>query len=403
MKEIISKIVNWLVSSNLIKFFLRNYFLQLDETWNRTSVNVESFISQNSEVLKKIEFSHSFSPEQMEWISTIDEFENKNKASSIETVKFFYEKLKIKNIRLGIRWSDVDQNGNINLEKYKSLISFALENNLSICLNIGPIKTFRWPEVYIPQRFLNNFNKNIIDSNSEISKASLNYLEKLFKQFEIDFGKDFFEKVEVIQPENEMYNPFGPTEWTVSESHMINVIKLIKNYFPKSKILISVSGGPNSKNIFTSDISKAQNLILKIKNFFDPKKLIIGINYYYKIPGMPIDKNGMMLDNFSLLKFLRGKSIFKKAFDFSKENGNELEISELQFEHWGEINTPGTSFQEFQFSLLRVLDELNIKDYDNKFVIRLWGSELFAQRILSKSSTNDMQKIMDLIIKIQTL
>ncbi len=361
---------------------------------------IESHINQNELISDNFKFAISYSPEQLDWLQSESEFANPHKINHIQALDFIIDELGIKDIRLGLRWSQIDKNGVFDLTYYKGIINHLLKKEVRIILNLGPVKTFRWPEVFVPEYILNKLDLKskkelIIDSNHQVSIQSIKYLEKLFEEFRINFGENFFTKIYAIQPENELFNPFGEYLWTLGNSHILEVVKISKKYFPEAKILFSGSGDINLDDILYPDIFKINDLISYLsKNI--KTKYIFGLNYYYKAPGFIKNSSGIELDNFSRLKIINGDDILSDFREFALEMDSEIEISELQFEPWGEVKSPGFNLNELIFAINRILLE---KIYNDKIILRLWGVELLAYNYLTDSTKLEQTELIQFIRK----
>jgi len=78
-----------------------------------------------------------------------------------------------------------------------------------------------------------------------------------------------------------------------------------------------------------------------------------------------------------------------------KRFGFGLEISEAQFEPWGIVKSPGNSVEDFEY-LLKNCNTFFPKDYPYKLV-RLWGSEELAIKILNKNTSEVHDKLIQSI------
>jgi hypothetical protein len=401
-----SKLIAFIYSisdSGILRLIFRKHHQELDIIRAQTFDTVEEFINAHSDFLKKIELGHSYSVEHMNYLNSFNELPDSSKPTHLEALNILTNEIGLKSIRLGIRWCDVDFDGKVNIEKYKEVVKYCLENKLSICLNVGPIKVFRWPEVYVPDRIVNAQNigtdKYEITAESEISKESIIYLEKLFDAFEKEFGREFFDKIKTVQVDNEMFNPFGTKRWYAGFDHLFEIIKSVNKRFKTSKILLSISGGPNEFDILNPDVLRVQKFI---KSFIPAdlvSRIVIGFNFYYQVPGLPRDRNGNSLDAFSVLKIINGKNILKNIKQWASQNKVDFEVTELQFEPWGEHGDAGLNFRGFQFSLLRLKEIIQLENQP-KTVLRLWGTELFAQKFFAGELSEDQEKIVELIQEI---
>jgi hypothetical protein len=312
----------------------------------------------------------SFSPEYVDWISNIPA------GKVLKTIK---NELKINDIRLGLRWNKIDQGNNqLSLEYYTKYIDYLIQNNSQITLNIGPIKVFRWPEEHIPTYLEKYFIKDL-NPESDLAKKSYEYLNKMLELLKKEYG----EKIEnqTFQIENEGFNRFGHIKMLMDKEHMKKVSQIVKDHFPNAKLMINSAGRTNLRKI-----------VSLIKDFpFDTKDITIGLNFYFRVPHT--------LPLFPRVNFLK----YSYPLDMSipelqkvqKTKGFNLEISEGQFEPWGIQKTPGNSFDDFEYLIDKSQDLF--PDTMEKKLIRLWGTEELAVKIINKELTKEHNKIIDAI------
>lgn len=327
----------------------------------------------------------SFSPEECEYKGLVGE-------EVLQAFKLIHKKFSIDNFRLGIRWNRViDSRGKVDILYYRPLLEYAIKNNLDICLNLGPIKSFRWPEQHVPKSVLNRLSKipekgakiNLCD---QISDWAFLYLRQLLKQIYGLFEFHKYEGVLTFQPENEAFHPFGEYKWIFDENYIAEVVRGINQFFPESKILLNSSG--------CKDVGRC------IKAFGlagdDFEKLIIGVNYYYKTP---FNQKWPLLSWYDDIarSRLRGFSC-RKNKRLARKLGYHIEVSEAQLEGWGKyIKTPGKSFDEYT-EMLKKLDKYVLKDSHG--VVRVWGIENFVVDYLRGSLSTEQKKILAHISKI---
>lgn len=308
----------------------------------------------------------SFSPEYVDWISNIP---------ALEILHTINKELLIDDIRLGLRWNKIDQgNNNLSLEYYARHLDYLIQNKCKMTLNIGPIKVFRWPEEHIPTHFEKYLTKDLTPE-SELAKKSYEYLNKMLELLKKEYG----EKVEAqtFQIENEGFNRFGHIQMLMNEEHLKNVSKIVKEHFPKSKLMINSAGRTNLRKIV--------GLIKDIP--FDTKDITIGLNFYFRIP--------QTLPLFQRVNFLK----YSYPFDMSlgqlhseqKKQGFNLEISEGQFEPWGIQKTPGNTIDDFEYLVEKSQEFFPEKMEDR--LIRLWGTEELAVKMIKKELTSEHEKI----------
>jgi len=320
-----------------------------------------------------IQFGTSFSPEYSEYIGG---------KSPLELLKVIYEELGIKDIRFGIRWNMVEKEKKISLDYYSKYLDYLLKNDCKVCLNIGPIKVFRWPEQHIPS-YIQDVDSKELTSKSDLAKYSYDYLFDLLKLLDREYGSRL--NGVTFQLENEPFFKFGHIPMVMSNEYILELTKIFHNVRPNSKLMFNSAGRKNLKQIVSLFYSLRSNLGI------EGKSLILGFNYYYKVPGMlplprktdPI-KYGNPL-NMSIKRLHRER----KRFGFG------LEISEAQFEPWGIVKSPGNSVEDFEY-LLKNCNTFFPKDYPYKLV-RLWGSEELAIKILNKNTSEVHDKLIQSI------
>lgn len=314
-------------------------------------------------------FGASFSPEYCEYIGIKD---------PLVALKFVHRKLGIRDIRLGLRWDSIDNGKELSFDYYRKYLEYLFRNDIDVCLNVGPIKVFRWPEEHIP-KYLSKYITSKIDNSSEISRISKEYFTNLLHLLSEEYGS-YMNKV-TFQVENEAFNRFGHIRAKISPSHVLDITRILFNRFPNSRIMMSSAGRTNLRKIV--------DLFEELRNdsSINPKSMTLGINYYFKLPHtLPFFKTlNPMLISFPWDMSL--KELQKK----SKEIGFDIEISEGQFEPWGVQKSPGNSYEDFEY-LIDKSNEILSKNGKRK-VLRLWGVEEFAQRFLDGKEGDIHRKI----------
>ncbi|OGH39269.1 MAG: hypothetical protein A2905_00195 [Candidatus Levybacteria bacterium RIFCSPLOWO2_01_FULL_36_10] len=365
-----------------------NHIFCQAETWKNAKFLNGDFFYKYREELKKIRAGCSFAPE---------EFDKEQEA--LAALRFIVEQLKIKNIRLGIRWKKaVGQSGKTDTSFYDPYIAYCIKKEVNICLNVGPIKTFRWPEDHVPDQILKKLNAtpgkgSIIKKDSHLAQEAVSYLYELLSLLTQKYKKEDLAKIRIIQPENEAFNSFGEHRWIMSEEYLMELVKIIHKFFPHVSILLNSAG--------YWDLGKIsgfyERILMKNPKFKD--KLISGFDYYYLFPPFSSIPLIGKLDLISINKIFTGDDCalnIKK----SREAGFKIEITEVQMEPWGKFVSPGASARELRFVLLRCIN--NILDPEGNSVVRLWGIELLVKKILSNRLTAEEKEIVNIIKKINS-
>lgn len=321
---------------------------------------------------KEIVWGTSFSPEYSQYLGD---------SNPIETLKLINKELGIQDFRLGLRWNTVEKNGSVSLEYYEKYIEYLLKNNCSICLNVGPIKVMRWPEEHIPE-YINVKKRSVVKKDSELAKYAIEYFNKLLELIDRKYGQQINSSSKIsFQIENECYNRFGHKRLLMSDEYLLEIATILHEYFPKNKLMMDSSA--------RKDLRKLMHLfdIFVDNKLFEWKQLTLGINYYSMIPEMkPFLKRIEALSFY--LPWSMPLSTLKR---YQEEKGFGLEISEAQFEPWGEMTLPGNSVEE-----LRYVVKHGLKIFPDNYkerMIRLWGMEEFGLKMKEKRLTSEHRDI----------
>lgn len=349
----------------------------------------DSFISKYRPRLNKVELGCSFSPEQ--WTDS-----EISSGRALLALNIIINQLNIRQIRLGLRWDKiVDENGQLSLKYYKPFLDYCILNKVDICLNIGPIKTFRWPEQHVPNKVLNSLSKipkkgaKIILS-SELGIVASEYINSLGDLLKIDYGTYELNMIKTIQIENEPYFKFGKYEWYSTDLYLYHLITNISQKFPNAGIMLNSAGRLNIQQI----LHMFQYLNNKQLNTYP--QLTLGYDYYYKYPTFYNIPLLNILDNI-ILSYPWNVSCLKLLNIVNTLKFN-LEVTEAQMEPWGNVKSPGNSVIDLRFVLLRCIQ--NLQTDDSRLLIRLWGIERLANIIIDKTYSIDHVDMIDLITKV---
>lgn len=312
----------------------------------------------------------SFSPEYCKSIG-VD--------NPIEILKIVYQKLNIKDIRLGLRWNVIEKDSNLSLKYYDKYLQYLFKNKGKICLNIGPIKVFRWPEQHIPIKYT-KYSVNNVTKDCELALYSYEYFSSLLVFLKKEYG-DRLNDV-IFQFENEPFYNFGKLNMIMSDGYMVEIAKILKKFFPENRVMINSAGKKNLKKIL--------NLFntLEEEKIYEQKNLILGFNYYFRLPNK---LKSDPLNTFNPLELS-----MNKLHKIQKEKKFGLEISEAQFEPWGRQNSPGNSYDEYIYTLNKC-ERYFPKGYEYKLV-RLWGIERFVSNVLNNTMSQEHIKIRQSIL-----
>lgn len=369
------------------------------KTHRNADLPLEEYLALYREKFKSVTIGCSFDPDL---VIQMYERENQEKNTSqekkLQILKVLIHDFGISEIRLGIKWNRVvNEKGIFDFSYYHDYLDYCLTHKVNVCLNIGPIKTFGWPEEFVPQYILDK-DKQVnldINKNSIIGKYSLEYLDILLKHLQLSYSKQKLNYIKIIQPENEAFNIFGKQKLVLSDEYLIEVIKKINGVFPDKKILLNSSETRDTKSIVRVLKKIVDSKSILYKNF------IIGINYYYNLPKfLKLPLLGPV-DNITFSNLLQKNTHMENIKD-AQLLGYGIEVSEAQFEQWGRVYlSPGNSHHEAKYLLARCVD--NILDTNNESIIRLWGLERYAKRKIENTLTSDQQQNLQLISAINAI
>ncbi|MBD3280172.1 hypothetical protein GF389_01445 [Candidatus Dojkabacteria bacterium] len=322
---------------------------------------------------KGITIGTSFSPEELE-------HKGLSYFQAVEALEIVHKEFGIKDIRLGIRWNKaVEEDGDVDLEYYKPFLDYCLTHDVRLTLNVGPIKTFRWPEDHVPKFILNKLKQvprkgSSVDLNDELAEPALHYLEELLNELKATYSEKELENIVMIQPENEAFNSFGVHKWTMSNEYMKQLVHVIWEFFLGIRILLSSSG--------CLDIPQCLSVASgKYEEHFG--LFAFGVNYYYKTP---FNQSLPFLNWYDDIwrSRLNGFSC-KKNKQLAEAYGYKIEVTEAQLEGWGpKIKGPGRSVKEFKKMMRRIEKHILPKEGG---LVRVWGIENFARDLINKNIT----------------
>jgi len=331
--------------------------------------------------MKDILFATSFSPEYSTYIG----------GNPIEILKAIHQDLGINDIRLGLRWNNVEkEKGKVSLKEYDRYIKYCIEKKCKICLNVGPIKVMRWPEEHIPE-WIDTEGISIVQKDSELAKYALEYFNKVLILLKKEYGDGLYgnEKVS-FQIENESFNRFGHRRIIMSDEYMVDVATMLNEYFPKNSLMLNSSA--------RNDLRKVIGVFERFvdEKIYDWRRLMIGINFYFRLPNIFPFSSRM-----NPLIFSRPFSMsLSELKELQKEKCFGIEITEAQFEPWGFQKTPGNMYEELEYVIQKATNIFNNEYYPK--VIRLWGTEELAMKMINGKLSDEHRLIVEKIASVNS-
>jgi hypothetical protein len=381
-----------LASVDILSMWDVDYTERQKEYKRANELSNNEYITRYSEQLKGIRFGGTFDDYQLP--------PELNKKERLFCLDWVVKTFGLNTIRVGIKWKDTEQeDGTVNIENIDYIIKYCIKNNISLRLNVGPIKTNRYPEEYIPDKYKQNVDylqtnfAGVIPNDSKIFDKGISYLTKLFDKLKNSYP-DISAIIKDIQFDNEPFtlfgNPIVPSPKWIKLCNM-----LLQDYFPNAKQVINGLGLVSFGNIL---------LLLRGMNESERSKFIIGVDYYHDFE-VNINGNevGFEVDvlQVSGVHFRNKDNLVKEAHDL----GINIEISELQFEPWGKQQRPGNDAGVLKGMLLMVnrLRYSYGKLLSRQFDVHLWGIERFAVMKLRNEQRDTHLEIVDIIDKVGRL
>ncbi len=368
--------------------------LQLKADWETASAENAQFIEEHKDELKNIRLGCSLSPEQLEWLGIHD---------SPEQVLDFLQENGINEVRLGLRWNrSVNKNGEVDLSYYAPWIEQSLKRGMNLCLNVGPVKVFRWPEDHVPETVRARHEQAgtlpkkgaLIQPADPLAREGLEYLNAMLPELKKLTG----DHTVSIQPENEAQTPFGEHEWVASNDHLFAVVGTILDHFPNSPILLNSPAVKQSKSPIPhlSTLEYTAQLAKSIVAARPGTHVITGVDVYPETPhSMTVPfSDGLQVDTQMALLSSRTEHVLHDYVADMTTSGIRTEVTELQAEPWGNRTQPGNSAQSLRFAVLR---SFPFVDTSKPTTLRLWGIEHLYAKLVKGEETEEHKKIGELI------
>jgi hypothetical protein len=292
-------------------------------------------------------------------------------------------------VRLGLRWNHLCPDGNAFSDFYAPYLEYCLASSRvrELCLDIGPIKTFRWPEVHVPEAVLASTDPlpaqgAVIEPGSTLAERSLEHAERTLDYLATNFAAG---GTRLSFCFNEPFHPFGPLGWTMSEGYLEHVIQAVRrSTFADASFVLSSSEGSDLERIAAFIAGQVER---------DPAlrgRFASGYNYYPFTPP-PVDAP-FIGDWLVALRRWWYSPRRSAARNWSRARnpfgGYRIEVSEAQCEPWGREQRPGNSLVLYQHILAECIDHI-LEPGQAESAIRMWGIEHQLQRAATASGAKN--------------
>jgi hypothetical protein len=355
------------------------------QSWSAAAVANDQFLHENGHHFRNVTLGTSFAPEQ--WTGRAE-----RRDEPLEALDWLVRDLGIRHVRLGFRWQRVEwRRGEIDLTPYQRYLDYAFRNDLQLCLNLGPIRTFRWPEEHLP-----SWLPRAIDIPRDGAKIRLgsplvevaeDYLGRLLDLLFREYGRERMQGLATIQAENEPFYKLRSHDWTLDSEYVRHSIRRLNAAFPNSRILVTSAGRLNFGSI--------QDLFAKLLREGETftGRLVMGFDYHYKTPerdAFPVIRHT------DPITFQRvGYQTCEGNRNMARSMGYDIEVTEGQAEPYSYLDAPGNSARHFRFMLLRCASRVLLPESPS--VLRIWGVEEMAKKVLAGDTNGEHDAIFDLV------
>lgn len=360
-------------------------------TWQAAAEGNDAFFQRNEARLRDFELGGSFAPEQ--W-----PLDAAGQRAALAGLDLAVRELHVRRMRLGIRWSRVDRGRRgIDLSPYRPLLDYCFSNGVAVCLNPGPIRTFRWPEEHVPTRVLTSLSEvpttgATISPSSPLAQAALSYLERLLEALENAYDAAALRSIEIVQAENEPFYPLGEHAWVLGPAYLQTVAHRLHAAFPWAGVMLTTAGRLNMTAI--RDVLFA----LKQADSSYAGKLVSGFDFHYRTPNR---------DSYPIIRYFDQITYARPGVAGTNDNiadsrlvGYRIEVTEGQMEPYGHFQQPGNSATDLRYMLQRCID--HVLDPEQPALVRLWGIEELVKKMLTGALTNEHRQIIGLIQRVNS-
>jgi hypothetical protein len=362
-------------------YFKTRDLLDQHDTWVEASRPNHEFLARHAADLRRLTLGASFAPEQFGG-------SRQQRNETQEALRLAHQELGITQLRLGVRWNRVQRpDGQLSFAAYKPTWDYALGNGLDVAANLGPIRVFRWPEDHVPRHVLEQTpqaSHATLTASTPLAQRGFEYVHQLIELLKREYG-DALSAVKTLQPENEPFYPMGQHHWQMDRDYILHLAQLLDAALPDRDILLTSAGRLN-----LDDIEELYGTMLRDERWRG--RLVSGFDFHFRTPKR---ERAPLLRYFDQINyahpFAATPAHHVKA---SRELGFTIEVTEGQMEPYHHLTSPGNSVRDLRFLIMRCLDK--VFDPRRPALLRIWGIEELAKRMLRGEMTDEHRQIVEL-------
>jgi len=238
-------------------------------------------------------------------------------------------------IRLGAYWNRIEpEPGAFHIDELDRQIDAAEQAGKQIILCVGPLKTFGYPEFFVPDHHLKNpFPEHSLIKASaypSLLTAATAFVTRLVEQYKDRQG------IVAWQVEHEAVDPLGVEHsWRLDAAFVEKEVEAVRKADPSRPIMMN-GYLPTSLPVRLSQWWRTRDQgdsLAVAQRVAD----IVGIDYYSRHALMSVGSQTLYLDG-SQNPWQQGRR--KQLFAQTRAHGQRLMIAEGQAEPWEAVTTP---------------------------------------------------------------
>jgi hypothetical protein len=293
-------------------------------------------------------------------------------------------------IRLGAYWNRIETEPHgFNPEELDFQVSAAEQAGKQIILCVGPLKTFSYPEFFVPAHHLTQPLREgaLVEPNAHqlLIAAAIQFATRIVERYR---GR---KSVVAWQVEHEAVDPLGMEHsWRLATSFVAKEVDAVRSADPTRPIVMT-GFLPTSLPVRvqqwwrTRDQGDSLSVARRLAD-------IVGIDYYPRHALVSIGGMTLYLDGSKSIWQQRGQ---RQLFTWARTHGRRLMITEGQAEPWETVTTPPNPHQRAMYSCLpeQVIENYNqcmrwARSADFPLDAYLfWGAEYWTLRERSGDSS----------------
>ena len=273
-------------------------------------------------------------------------------------------------IRLGAYWNRIEsQPGAFRFDELDRQIDVAEGAGKQIILCVGPLKTFGYPEFFVPAHYLKHpFPEHTLIKPSaypSLVRAATDFITRVVERYKHREG------IIAWQLEHEAVDPLGVEHsWRLEVAFVEQEIEALRKADPSRPVMMNgflPASLPVRFSQWWRTRDQGDSLALA-QHMAD----IVGIDYYPRHALLSVGSKTLYLDGSkSVLQQRRREELFA----WMRSHGQKLMIAEGQAEPWETVTTPPNPYRQGMYSCL---PENIITNYNTCMRWSQQGTPLFA-------------------------